>query len=60
MKYHIPLRGGRAVKVSSKKVVKPSQGGAMHGYGMRGAGNLQKLKQALEKLQLKEKKFIKF
>ena len=57
MKYHIPLKGGRVVKVGYKKVVAP-RGGTMN--MMRGSGNLQRLKDALEKLQIKSKKYVKF
>ena len=62
-KFHIPLKGGRAVVVSKgKKVVhKKSSGGMMCRDGhIRGAGNLQRLRDALEKLNLKEKKIFDF
>ena len=58
-KFCIPLRGGRVVKLVGKKVV--SQGsGQSCGCGMKGGGNLDKLRNALERLKLKEKKYIKF
>ena len=56
---HIPLRGGRVVKVSNKRVVR--KGGAKCGGAMmKGSGNLEKLRNALERLKLKEKKYVKF
>ena len=60
-KFHIPLKGGRTVVVSkSKKVVKPRGGSMNRDSYMRGAGNLQRLRDALEKLNLKEKKYVRF
>jgi len=55
---HIPVYGrGRVLPVRKNRVVRYNryQGGAIHG-----AGNLEKLKQALEKLQLRNKKYVKF
>jgi hypothetical protein len=60
-KFHIPIKG-RAIRVIGKKVVhKKSSGGMMcRDAHMRGAGNLQRLRDALEKLNLKEKKYVRF
>jgi len=60
MKFHVPLRGGRVVRIKKASTgVKVCCGSGPHRQAkMAGSGNLERLRQALENLKIKEKKYI--